>query len=201
MATGMLHSHYLFVVLFTLIYLVKTILLLSDKDELLEKFKAKTKILEMIVSFGFLATGIYLMTQMPEIPTLMFIKITVVFLSIPLAVIGFKKKNKVLAALSFFLIIVAFGLGEKMKSVKGGAKTVAVNGKEIFEEKCTLCHGNDGKLAANGSKDLSVTPLSHADLVKTITDGKNTMASYKEVLSPEQIEAVANYIETDLKGK
>src|SRR5690242_16270413 len=104
MATGMLHSHYLFVVLFTLIYLIKTILLLSDKDELLDKFKAKTKILEMIVSFGFLATGIYLMTQMPEIPTLMFIKITVVFLSIPIAVVGYKKKNKVLASLSFFLI-------------------------------------------------------------------------------------------------
>jgi hypothetical protein len=43
MATGMLHTHYLFVVLFTIIYLVKTILLLSDKDELLEKFKKKTK--------------------------------------------------------------------------------------------------------------------------------------------------------------
>jgi mono/diheme cytochrome c family protein len=201
MATGMLHSHYLFVVLFTLIYLVKTILLLSDKDELLEKFKKKTKVLEMIVSFGFLATGIYLMTQMPEIPTLMFIKITVVFLSIPLAVVGFKKKNKVLAALSFFLIIVAFGLGEKMKSAKAGAKTVAVNGKEIFEDKCTLCHGSDGKLAANGAKDLSTTALTHADMVNVITNGKNTMASYKEVLSPEQIEAVSNYIETDLKGK
>lgn len=103
MATGMLHSHYLFVVLFTLIYLVKTILLLSDKDELLEKFKKKTRIAEMIVSFGFLATGIYLMTQLPVITVYMIIKLGLVFLSIPLAVIGFKKKNKVLASLSFSL--------------------------------------------------------------------------------------------------
>lgn len=201
MTTGMLHSHYLFVVIFTLIYLVKTILLLSDKDDLLEKFKKKTKVVEMIVSFGFLATGIYLMTQMVEIPTLMFIKITLVFLSIPLAVVGFKKKNKLLASFSFFLIIVSFGLGEKIKSVKGGEKTVAMSGKEIFEQKCVLCHGGDGKLAANGSKDLSVTPLNHTDMVKVITEGKNTMASYKEVLTPEQIEAVTAYIETDLKGK
>lgn len=201
MATGMLHSHYLFVVLFTLIYLIKTILLLSDKDVLLDKFKQKTKVAEMIVSFGFLATGIYLMTQMPQIPTLMFIKITLVFLSIPLAIVGFKKKNKLLASFSFFLIIVSFGLGEKIKSVKGGEKTVAISGKEIFEQKCVLCHGNDGKLAANGSKDLSVTLLNHTDMVKVIAEGKNTMASYKEVLTPEQIEAVTNYIETDLKGK
>lgn len=44
MATGMLHTHYLFVVLFTIIYLIKTILLLSDKDELLEKFKRKQRL-------------------------------------------------------------------------------------------------------------------------------------------------------------
>lgn len=201
MATGMLHSHYLFVVLFTLIYLVKTILLLSDKDDLLEKFKKKTRIIEMIVSFGFLATGIYLMIQLPSIPMLLIVKIVIVLLSIPLAVIGYKKKNKILATLSFFLIVVAFGLGHKTKDAKAGVKIAAVNGKEIFEDKCTLCHGSNGKLGMSGAKDLSVTQLSHAGIVETVTNGKNTMAAYKDVLSPEQINAVASYIETDLKGK
>lgn len=201
MATGMLHSHTLFVVLFTLIYLIKTILLLSDKDDLLEKFKKKTKVLEMIVSFGFLATGIYLMTRLPEINIFLIIKIALVLASIPLAVVGYKKKNKVLATLSFFLIIVAFGLAQKAKNEKAGDKIVAVNGKEIFEEKCTLCHGSNGKLGLSGAKDLSVTALDHQNIVTVITEGKNTMASYKAVLTPEQIEAVANYIESDLKGK
>lgn len=197
----MLHSHTLFVVLFTLIYLIKTILLLSDKDDLLEKFKKKTKVLEMIVSFGFLATGIYLMTRLPEINMFLIIKITLVLLSIPLAVIGYKKKNKVLATLSFFLIIVAFGIAQKAKNEKAGDKIVAINGKEIFEEKCTLCHGSNGKLGMSGAKDLSTTILDHTNIVTIVSEGKNTMASYKAVLSPEQIEAVANYIESDLKGK
>jgi mono/diheme cytochrome c family protein len=201
MATGMLHSHYLFVVLFTLIYLVKTILLLSDKDEVLEKFKKKTKVVEMIVSFGFLATGIFLLTQVPIITMLMIVKIVLVLLSIPLAVIGYKKKNKVLATLSFFLIVVSFGLAHKAKDAKAGEKTVTLSGKEIFEQKCTLCHGADGKLGQAGAKDLSVTQLPHAGIVEIITNGKNTMAAYKEALSAEQIEAVASYIETDLKGK
>lgn len=201
MATGMLHTHYLFVVLFTLIYLIKTILLLSDKDELLEKFKRKTKVAEMIISFGFLATGIFLLTQVPVITSLMIIKIVLVLLSIPLAVIGYKKKNKVLATLSFFLIVVSFGLAHKAKDAKAGEKTIALTGKEIFEQKCTLCHGADGKLGQAGAKDLSVTQLPHAGIVEIVTNGKNTMAAYKEALSAEQIEAVASYIETDLKGK
>ena len=201
MATGMLHTHYLFVVLFTLIYLIKTILLLSDKDELLEKFKKKTKVAEMIVSFGFLATGVFLLTQLPVITTIMIIKIVLVVLSIPLAVVGYKKKNKVLATLSFFLIVVSFGLAHKAKDAKAGEKTVALNGKEIFKDKCSVCHGDDGKKGASGAKDLSVTQLPHVGIVEIITNGKNTMAAYKEALTAEQIEAVASYIETDLKGK
>lgn len=201
MATGMLHSHTLFVVLFTFIYLIKTILLLSDRDELLEKFKKKTKVAEMTVSFGFLATGIFLLTQLPVINTLMIIKLVLVFLSIPLAVIGFKKKNKILATFSFFLIVVSFSLAYKAKDAKAGHKIVAISGKEIYNEKCTLCHGDNGKLGMAGAKDLSATQLPHAGIVEIITKGKNTMASYKGVLSPEQIEAVASYIETDLKGK
>jgi mono/diheme cytochrome c family protein len=155
----------------------------------------------MIVSFGFLATGIYLMTRLPEINIFLIIKIVLVLASIPLAVVGYKKKNKVLATFSFFLIIVAFGLAQKAKNEKAGDKIVAVNGKEIFEEKCTLCHGSNGKLGMSGAKDLSATALDHQNIVTIISEGKNTMASYKAVLSPEQIEAVANYIESDLKGK
>jgi cytochrome c5 len=201
MATGMLHTHYLMVVLFTLIYLIKTILLLSDKDELLEKFKKKTKIAEMVVSFGFLATGIFLMTQLPAINMFHIIKISLVFLSIPLAVVGFKNKNKVLASLSFFLIIASFSLAYKAKEARAGEKSMAISGKEIFEEKCSLCHGNNGKLGLAGAKDLSLTALNHESIVEIITNGKNAMTSYKSTLSVEQIEAVSSYIETDLKGK
>jgi len=201
MATGMLHSHTLFVVLFTLIYLIKTILLLSDKDELLEKFKKKTKVAEMIVSFGFLATGVFLITQVPEINKFMIIKLVLVFASIPLAVVGFKKKNKILATLSFFFIVVSFSLAYKSKAFKAGENIVAVNGKEIFADKCALCHGDNGKLGLSGAKDLSITQLSHVGIVEIVTNGKNTMAAYKGTLSTEQIEAVASFIETDLKGK
>ena len=53
----------------------------------------------------------------------------------------------------------------------------------------------------SGAKDLSITQLNHAGILEIIANGKNAMAPYKEALSVEQIEAVALYIETDLKGK
>jgi mono/diheme cytochrome c family protein len=203
MIKGLMHPHVLFVSLFLLIYLIKTILLLSDKDELLEKFKKKTRIAEMIISFGFLVTGIILLILIPSaLNTYMIIKLVLVFASIPLAVIGFKKKNKILASLSFFFIVVSFSIAYKVKDgIKSEVTTTSLNGKEIFEKNCVLCHGNNGKLGLSGAKDLSVTQLSHAGIVEIITNGKTPMAAYKDALTAEQIEAVASYIETDLKGK
>ena len=109
-----LKTHFIVVTLFFIIYLIKTILLLASKNEALASFSKKVKVPEMIISFLFLATGIYLMTQV-EIKPLLIVKITIVFLSIPLAVVGFKKGNKGLATLAFLLIVGAFGIGEMMK--------------------------------------------------------------------------------------
>ena len=95
-------THFIVVTIFFLIYLVKTLLLLANKNEVLQSFSKKVKVLEMIVSFLFLATGVYLMFQLPEIKPMLIIKITIVFLSIPLAVIGFKKGNKGLAIPTLF---------------------------------------------------------------------------------------------------
>ena len=118
METGIRHTHLLVVILFLLIYLIKTTLLLMNKQETLMKFSKMVKVPEMIVSTLFLVTGIYMLTQVPEIKSLLIIKIAAVFLSIPLAVIGFKKQNKILAVASLLLIVGAYGLAEMSKKQK-----------------------------------------------------------------------------------
>ena len=99
MYKGMLHSHLTAVIIFLLIYVVKTVLLLSNKNELLSSFSKKTRILEMIISFLFLATGIYLTTQIPlggKFAYLFYFKVLMVLAAIPVAIIGFKKSNKII---------------------------------------------------------------------------------------------------------
>src|SRR6476620_260721 len=93
MYKGFLHTHYLVVTLFLIIYVIKTILLLSDRRELLDKFTRKVRIPEMIVSALFLITGIYLAAQLPfnsKYDYLFWIKIVMVFASIPIAIVGFR---------------------------------------------------------------------------------------------------------------
>ena len=113
MYSGILLTHQISVTLFLLIYLLKTILLLSDKREVLVTFTKKVKVFEMIVSALFLITGIYLAMQLPfnsRYDYLFWIKLVMVFASIPIAIIAFKKGNKILAALSLLLITGSYGI-------------------------------------------------------------------------------------------
>ena len=74
-----------------------------------------------------------------------------------------------------------------------------INAKQIFKQSCAVCHGTDGKLGANGSKDLSQSTLTLDEKINMITKGKGVMIAFEAVLSPEEIKAVAKYTE-QLKG-
>lgn len=189
--------HLVVVILFLLLYLIKTILLLANKKESLMKFIKTFKVPEMIISFTFLGTGIYMLTQVPEINSLMIIKIVCVFASIPLAVIGFKKSNKILAVLSMLLLIGSYGLAEMSSKKKSSpvATSTSVDGKEIYTTYCIKCHGDDGKAQIMSATDLSLSQLSTFESFGLIHNGKNNMPAFADQLNEGQIKAVAEYIQ------
>lgn len=69
-------------------------------------------------------------------------------------------------------------------------------GLKIFKTYCVTCHGKDGKLGLSGAADLSASVLSKDEAVEVITNGRKLMAPYKSILSPDEIDAVAEYILT-----
>lgn len=210
MYTALLHTHKAVVILFLIIYLAKTVLLFVNK-ETLAKFTKIAKIPEMIISFLFLGTGVGMWFMMAEPAKMLFlIKVGAVLISIPLAVIGFKKdkENKALAVLAMVLIIAAYGLAEMSRRSVAKQDLAGItdptaqgyeaveHGKEVYSKYCVSCHGADGALGVSGAKNLQLTQLSTAESIDIITNGKNAMAPYKKVLSEADIKAVAAYTAT-----
>ena len=193
--------HLIVVILFLIIYLIKTPLLLLNKSEALAKFTKIVKVPEMIISFAFLATGVWMLVELPVINTLMIVKIIVVLLSIPIAIVGFKKKNKVFATLALLMIIGAYGLAEvsKKKRIQGNeivtdkaAATKADIGKTVYDAKCTNCHGPQGNAGVAGAKDLSATAMSEDEIKHIVRNGKGMMPPAD--LTDEQVDAVTEYV-------
>ena len=68
--------------------------------------------------------------------------------------------------------------------------------KKLYDVKCALCHGYDGAQQFAGAKDLTQSVLPKNDVVLRISEGKGTMPPHKDVLSEEQIDALADFVLT-----
>jgi uncharacterized membrane protein SirB2 len=206
MYTGMLHTHTLVVGLFILLYLIKTFLLLTGKEEMLSKFTQKTKVIEMVISSLFLATGVFLYLNSGNITWMVHLKIVLVLLSIPLAIIGFKKKKGILAVLSLVLLFSAYGLAEmnKKQAVKAPKPEVKIGsseleaGKNLYVAYCQACHGENGDAGKSGAKNLRLTILNKSEKEAYIRIGKGAMPGFSN-LSQEEIDAVILYTDSFLE--
>ena len=200
--------HRIVVSLFLLHYVVKGYFLISDKKDNLAGYTAKTKIAEMILSVLFLVSGIYLAIAGPALSILQYVKIAMVFASIPLAVIGFKKGNKMLAMLSIILLLGAYGLAEMNKAKNRKARQAAVDttsvvgdqaavGKAIYAAQCTSCHGEGGDAMIAGAKNLKLTQLTDDQQKDIIKNGKpGTGMTAFSALTDDQLNGLVAYIKT-----
>lgn len=195
--------HMISVITFLVIYLIKTPLLLMNKIEALDKVRKMTKVLEMIVSFLFLLTGVWMLVLLPSVNMLMIIKLVLVFASIPIAIIGFKKKNKAMAVIALLMVIGAYGLAEVSKKKRSQGTDITVDtsksngsdlGKAVYEAKCSNCHGPQGNAGVAGAKDLTVTALSKEEIKAITKNGKGMMPPVE--LTEEQLDAVAEYVQS-----
>jgi len=73
----------------------------------------------------------------------------------------------------------------------------------LFQAKCKMCHGADGKGTSvgktMGSPDLTAVKISAADAAKVIENGKGKMTGFKGKLSDADIKALGEYVATGLK--
>ncbi|MDF1694528.1 MAG: cytochrome c [Saprospiraceae bacterium] len=84
-------------------------------------------------------------------------------------------------------IFIVFSCAEKNN------KAAAILGKQVFKKNCVICHGVDGKLGLNNSKDLTISKLTKEERVSIIKNGKGAMNAFGTILKPQEIDAVVEY--------
>lgn len=68
-------------------------------------------------------------------------------------------------------------------------------GKEVYTTYCVACHGVDGKLKLNEAPDLTFSKMTLEERLENIRKGGSMMPAFAEVLSEEQIQSVAAYLD------
>lgn len=204
-STFILKIHLVSVTVFLVFYLLKTIFLLTGKLPALERWTKSTRIAEMIFSTLFLVSGVWLFVIIGDIKTMQIVKLVLVFSSIPLAVIGFKRRNKIMALVSFVFLISAYGISEASRSkpfpVKHADKDLLTDklavGKFLFENNCSQCHGADGRKMYRDATDLSLSVKSISMTEAIVRNGSNKkMPSYSGLLSLKELQTVTEYVFT-----
>ena len=66
--------------------------------------------------------------------------------------------------------------------------------KKLYDVKCALCHGYDGAQQFAGAKDLTQSVLPKNEVVLRIAEGKGSMPPHRDVLSEDQMDALADFV-------
>ena len=102
----------------------------------------------------------------------------------------------------YFLVVFAIVVLWSCQS--GGATEANTTGegepvrsaKTIYKTYCVTCHGMDGKMMFGGAADLTKSSISMDARIDIITNGQGSMASFSNILTEEEIIALAEYLDT-----
>jgi mono/diheme cytochrome c family protein len=106
------------------------------------------------------------------------------------------RKPRLLGGLAFGLLV---GLGVTLYATEEHPSA-------LFKQYCAKCHGEDGKAGTPKGKKIKARDFtdaewqaseSDADLMKSVTEGKDDMPPFGKKLSREQIESL---VKNDVRG-
>ena len=108
-----------------------------------------------------------------------------------------------LVAFAVFATLAAFGLAALVEDTSAAAPQNAAP-SPLFVQKCSKCHGEDGRAQAPKGKKMKAQDFTDPDfqqhktdaqLVDAITNGtEKDMPAFGKVLTPDQIEAMLHVV-------
>lgn len=67
------------------------------------------------------------------------------------------------------------------------------SGQLLFQRNCVRCHGQNGRLGANGAHDLTKSNLNAFGRTYLVANGLGKMPAFQKTLTAAQIELVVAY--------
>ena len=96
----------------------------------------------------------------------------------------------------FFSSLIAAGCVVSAPDVPEGSDQSLIQGREVWTTFCTSCHGPSGSGGRGPSlKEIENKYPSLPDISMIISEGRNGMPSFKDILDQEEIKSVARYIQ------
>lgn len=107
--------------------------------------------------------------------------------------------KQILIALCIGAVVIA--CGNSNSGASGAARAAssapaadnANEGAKLYKLHCITCHGLYGDMGASGAYNLQTSQLTLEERIEVITNGRNTMTGFKNLLSPDKIKIVAAY--------
>jgi len=90
-------------------------------------------------------------------------------------------------------LIIISGLAVSIFACGAKPASSSIDAEKLYRLNCVICHGMDGKLGINGAKDLTKSPMTLDERIQNITYGKGVMTPFNNLLTEEEIKAVAKY--------
>ena len=119
-----------------------------------------------------------------------------------------KFKRYLFLSSSIFTALIAGLMGFPISIANANAAQGSAAITATFRTKCAMCHGDDGGGSEVG-KSMNVPDLrsemvqgrTDAELIEIISNGKGGMPSFKNSLSPKQIQALVKHVRALAKKK
>ena len=113
-------------------------------------------------------------------------------------ILGYIRRRMVIKSITILLFLGLTLVGcEEPPNPSENPDYKSRSGEKIYKERCTTCHGADGKLGDSGAKDLSVSKMDSGAIAKIIKNGKNGMPRQgKYIYNDEEMSNTVQYVKS-----
>ena len=108
-------------------------------------------------------------------------------------------KNKLIKLFAVAFVSLVAGIGFLFNRVEANANATESNGpRTLYMQNCARCHGANGKAQTTLGRKLDAADISGGvsttKVIRTVTNGRGVMPSFRRKLTTAQIKAIATYV-------